>query len=106
MVHLQENGFTVDVRNVGDAELIAIKSENGIPPQLQGCHTGMVDGYLIEGHVPAGAMARLLEERPEVNGLTVPGMPPGSPGMESPNPVPYDVLTFDSRGQTTVFESH
>ncbi|MHC4089456.1 MAG: DUF411 domain-containing protein [Planctomycetota bacterium] len=92
------------MREVGDAELVQIKSEHGVPQQLAGCHTGVVDGYVIEGHVPADVMGRLLRERPDVIGLSVPGMPVGSPGMEGPNPVPYDVLTFDEGGQTEVYE--
>ncbi len=104
MGHLQENGFEVEVQEVGDAALSAMKSEHGVPEHLEGCHTGVVDGYVIEGHVPADVMTRLLRERPDVIGLSVPGMPPGSPGMESANPVPYNVITFDSSGQTEVYE--
>jgi hypothetical protein len=102
--HLQANGFEVEVKDVTNADLVRIKAENGVPSQLEGCHTGIVDGYVIEGHVPADVVSKLLEERPEVVGLAVPGMPPGSPGMESPNPQPYNVLTFDENGQTEVYE--
>jgi hypothetical protein len=105
VVHLQESGFEVDVKDVSNAELMNIKQANGISPELQGCHTALVDGYVIEGHVPADLIARLLEERPAVQGLTVPGMPVGSPGMESTYSEPYDVLTFDSRGETSVYAS-
>ena len=104
MGHLQENGYDVAVRDVDNAELVRIKSEHGVPSQLEGCHTGVIDDYVIEGHVPADVVARLLRERPDVVGLSVPGMPVGSPGMEGPNPVPYNVVTFDSRGQTEVYE--
>ena len=104
MGHLQANGYEVEIKDVTNAELVRIKAENGVPSQLEGCHTGMVDGYLIEGHVPADVVARLLEERPDVAGLSVPGMPMGSPGMEGPNPQPYNVLTFDENGQTEVYE--
>ncbi len=103
MGHLQDNGFTVDARDVTDAELNRIKAERGIPASLAGCHTGEVDGYLIEGHVDADQIHRLLKEKPAVAGLAVPGMPIGSPGMEGPNPEPYNVLTFDSEGRTQVY---
>ncbi len=104
MGHLQANGYEVEVKDVTNAELVRIKAENGVPRQLEGCHTGIVDGYVIEGHVPADVIARLLEERLDVAGLSVPGMPTGSPGMEGPNPQPYNVLTFDENGQTEVYE--
>jgi hypothetical protein len=80
--HLQANGYDVEVREVGNAELVQIKSEHGVPQELT--HTGIVDGYVIEGHVPADVVDRLLRERPDVIGLSVPGMPVGSPGMEGP----------------------
>ncbi len=67
------------------------------------CHTAIVEGYVVEGHVPAEYVKRLLEERPDVAGITVPGMPIGSPGMEGPHPQPYDVLSFDKAGRTAVF---
>jgi hypothetical protein len=102
--HLQANGYDVEVREVGNAELVQIKSEHGVPQELTGCHTGIVDGYVIEGHVPADVVDRLLRERPDVIGLSVPGMPVGSPGMEGPNPVPYNVVTFDGGGRTEVYE--
>ena len=70
---------------------------------MSSCHTALVDGYVVEGHVPAAAIARLLDQRPRVRGLTVPGMPIGSPGMEGDEPEPYDVMTFDERGRTSVF---
>ncbi len=98
MGHLQENGFEVEVRDVDGAGLSTIKHEHGVAAELQGCHTGIVDGYVIEGHVPADLIARLLDERPEVLGLSVPGMPVGAPGMEGPNPQPYTVYTFDGDG--------
>lgn len=66
----------------------------------------MVDGYLVEGHVPAGAIRKILAERPQVRGITVPSMGPGSPGMEGSRNIPYNVLTFDAKGQTTVCERH
>jgi len=74
-----------------------------VPPPLRECHTAIIDGYVIEGHVPVDAIARLLKEKPPITGLSVPGMPPGSPGMESSRPRPYSVLTFDRNGRTTEY---
>jgi len=102
--HLEDNGFSVikkDLRNVN-----AFKADYGVTPRLASCHTAVVDGYVVEGHVPAADIRRLLAERPAVKGLTVPGMPMGSPGMEGPRKDPYDVLTFDGHGNTTVFARH
>jgi len=101
--HLREHGFTVTERHEDD--LAPIKRRHGVPPTLEACHTGIVSGYVIEGHVPADLIDRLLRERPKIVGLAVPGMPAGSPGMESggEKPQPYQVLTFDAAGRTTVF---
>jgi hypothetical protein len=103
VVHLQENGFEVRLQHVPDAQLVEIKREYAVPPALEGCHTGVVGGYVVEGHVPADVLRQLLKEKPAVAGLVVPGMPAGSPGMEGPPPVPYDVLTFTRDGRTTVY---
>ena len=105
MGHLRSNGFTVTEQN--EADLAPVKRRLGVPSALESCHTGLVSGYVIEGHVPADLIDRLLRERPQVVGLAVPGMPTGSPGMESPGekPQPYQVLTFDTTGRTTVFAS-
>ncbi len=108
MVHLRQNGFKVKPIDLGsDAELMAVKSQNGVTPALASCHTALVDGYVIEGHVPADVIVKLLQERPDVKGLAVPGMPAGSPGMEDPSGRrdPYDVLAFDEMGKTSVYES-
>ena len=104
--HLQANGFTtrvMDVSNMAD-----LKAKHGIPGKAQSCHTALVDGYVLEGHVPAADVRRLLKERPAVAGLAVPGMPIGSPGMEVPSmkPMPYDVVSFDRQGQLRVYSSH
>ena len=74
-----------------------------MPQKLFSCHTGLVQGYVIEGHVPADLIHRLLKEKPPVLGLAVPGMPVGSPGMEGANPQPYEVLAFDKDGKTSVY---
>lgn len=102
--HLERNGFDVKATEVRD--VTPIKQSNGLPPQLASCHTAFVGGYLIEGHVPAADVRRLLETKPPVAGLAVPKMPIGSPGMEGPNPEPYEVLSFDSTGKTEVFSTH
>ena len=102
--HLGKNGYSVEIHNQYDVS--PIKSKMGVPRKLHSCHTAMVDGYVIEGHVPAADITRLLEERPAVKGLAVPGMPMGSPGMEGPRKDPYEVLTFQENGRTTVFAKH
>lgn len=86
----------------------AVKSRHAIPAALEACHTAILEGYLIEGHVPAKDLRRLLTERPDVKGLSVPGMPVGSPGMEVPGREAehYDVLTFDEEGRTSVFSQY
>ena len=81
----------------------AIKAKHGVPLRLRSCHTALVQGYVIEGHVPADAIARLLKEKSPVVGLAVPGMPIGSPGMAGSNPQPYDVLAFDQEGRVSVY---
>lgn len=84
-----------------------IKKQAGIPSSLAACHTATVDNYVVEGHVPAQDVKRLLRERPNVRGLSVPGMPVGSPGMERGNRVePYEVLTFTASGDTSVFAQY
>ena len=103
--HLQANGFTVKAHNVAD--IMPYKNANGVPLALGSCHTAKVDGYVIEGHVPAADIKRLLKERPKVLGLSVPGMPIGSPGMEQgSHKERYDVLTFDNAGKTSVYARH
>ncbi|HET7394559.1 MAG TPA: DUF411 domain-containing protein [Candidatus Binatia bacterium] len=74
-----------------------------MPEKLYSFHTAMVQSYVIEGHVPADLIHRLLNERPALAGLAVPGMPVGSPGMEGPNPQPYEVISFDKQGRTSVY---
>lgn len=106
MVHLQENGYQVDARNVsGWDELGQIRHDHGIPEEASGCHTAVVAGYTVEGHVPADIIDRLIAERPDIVGVTVPGMPEGSPGMEGPNPVPYNVWSVDRSGELRVYDS-
>jgi len=87
------------------SDLTPIKKKYGVPNALTACHTAIVDGYVVEGHVPADVILRLLKERPNVAGITVPGMPMGSPGMEGAYSESYDVLTFDQDGKTQVYTS-
>jgi hypothetical protein len=102
--HLQDNGFKVEAINRSDMN--DVKSEAGVPRQLASCHTAVIGGYVIEGHVPATDIKRLLKERPDVAGLTVPGMPMGSPGMEGHRKDRYEVLTFTRSGDTTTFSRY
>lgn len=102
--HLRDAGLEVTAIDVSDMQ--QIKADHGVPQQLSSCHTALVDGYVVEGHVPAGDVLRLLEERPQVTGLTLPGMPIGSPGMEGPNPESYVVYAFEANGSTRQFASH
>jgi hypothetical protein len=102
--HLKAAGFAVTVHEVADVS--AHKRRLGVPQRLASCHTAVVDGYTVEGHVPAADIKRLLLERPKATGLAVPGMPHGSPGMETGKREPYDVLLFDKAGKTTVYRSY
>lgn len=105
--HMREAGFRVKAHDVDQGALYRIKSRVGLTPALSSCHTALVDGYLVEGHVPAADVRRLLAERPDAAGLSVPGMPIGSPGMEMGATVePYDVLLIGRDGGTDVFASH
>ena len=102
--HMRHAGHRMKVIEMED--LTAIKKMTGVGDHLQSCHTAVVDGYVIEGHVPASEVARLLKEKPQARGLSVPGMPIGSPGMEGPDPETYDVLLFSKDGSTEVFATH
>ena len=102
--HLEANGFEVRATDVPDVN--PVKQMNGVPMELASCHTALVGGYVIEGHVPAADIRRLLAEKPPVVGLAVPGMPIGSPGMEGPRPERYRVIAFDAKRETTTFATH
>jgi hypothetical protein len=99
--HVQKAGFTCTVRDLPD--LTEVKASFGIPRALESCHTAQIGGYLVEGHVPADLIQKLLREKPTARGLAVPGMPIGSPGMEGGTPERYQVLLFDKAGTTRVF---
>jgi hypothetical protein len=101
--HVRKAGFAVtvkDVPNVGE-----VKSANGVPVDLASCHTALVGGYVVEGHVPADVMQKLLKEKPAVAGIAVAGMPVGSPGMEGSHSERYDVVAFEKGGKQRVFAS-
>ncbi len=102
--HMTDAGFKVEVREVEDLD--TVKNSAGVPERLRSCHTATIGGYTIEGHVPAVDVKRLLSAKPEVAGLSVPGMPSGSPGMEDGRHDAYDVMTFTRGGETTVFNRY
>lgn len=104
--HLREAGYSVEAVDIADyGQLSAKKREHGVPGEMGSCHTAVIDGYTIEGHVPAESIERLLRERPDIKGLAVPGMPIGSPGMEGPNPEVYQVIAFTESGERRVFDT-
>lgn len=102
--HLRQNGFQVNTHDVED--VTAARKKMGMPDRLGSCHTAKIGGYVVEGHVPAADIQRLLKEKPKALGLAVPSMPPGSPGMESATPVPYQTLVVRTDGTTQVFAQH
>lgn len=106
VAHLRKAGFTAEVVEVQD--LAPVREQYGVPFALSSCHTGVSGGYVFEGHVPVADVLRLLEEKPQARGLTVPGMPLGSPGMEVPNAEPeaFDTLLLLNDGTTRVFARH
>ncbi len=106
--YLEREGFTTDVVDVDQGELNDIKQQVGLRQELASCHTAFIDGYVIEGHVPAEDIRTLLEQRPDgVRGIAVPGMPIGSPGMEQGDRRdPYHVVAFDADGNAAIFSSH
>ena len=103
---MENHGYTVKVEDVPD--LVAVKNQYKVPPELQSCHTAIVDGYIVEGHVPAAEIERLLDERPDVAGIAVPGMPIGSPGMEvaGAEAQPFQVFTFSPSAGIDVFATY
>src|SRR5262245_55382030 len=102
--HLQQAGFAAKVVETRDVD--AVKRRLGVPAELASCHTAEVQGYVVEGHVPAPAIRRLLAERPQAVGLAVPGMPIGSPGMEGGAPETYEVVLFGPQGRRTFARYH
>jgi len=102
--HLRQSGFEVVAHDVDSVP--AARRKLGMPDRLGSCHSAKVGAYAIEGHVPAADIRRLLKEQPQALGLAVPSMPPGSPGMEGPRPVPFDTLLVGRDGATRVFARH
>ncbi|MDQ3207939.1 MAG: DUF411 domain-containing protein [Gemmatimonadota bacterium] len=104
--HIRANGFSPVVHD--QEEMDALKDEMGVPPDVRSCHTAIVDKYLIEGHVPASDIRRLLADRPKTLGLAVPGMPPLTPGMAPAGvkPKDFEVISFQPNGSTKVFARH
>lgn len=107
VAHLEANGFKTRIHDTGNA---AMRAQLGIPEKFGGCHTARVDGYALEGHVPAADIQRLLQQRPVAIGLAVPGMPVGSPGMDGPayggRRDPYSVMLIGKDGTAKVFQAH
>ena len=103
--HMRSAGFAV--KEVASPRMDLVKQEAGVPEALGSCHTAKVGGYVVEGHVPAADVRRMLAEKPAIRGLSAPGMPLGSPGMEGPYPAErYDVVSFDAQGRSAVFSKH
>lgn len=103
VAHLQENGFKVRSEMMDD--VTEIKRKENLPMKLASCHTAKINGYIVEGHVPAVAIRKLLAEKPNLKGISVPGMPMGSPGMEGSHKESFDVVSFDENGSEQVFMS-
>jgi hypothetical protein len=102
--HMEAAGFRVEVTDVDDVD--PVRKANGLPLNLASCHTALVGGYVVEGHVPASDVRRLLREKPAILGLAAPGMPAGSPGMDVPGSPPYDVLAVRRDGIASVYATH
>ncbi len=102
--HLKANGFDVNVQEVPSTA--EYRQKYGVPENLQSCHTATVNGYVLEGHVPAREIRRLLKTRPKAKGLAVPGMPAGSPGMEGSRSDAYSVILFDEAGRTSDYQKY
>ncbi|MCD2452096.1 MAG: DUF411 domain-containing protein [Methylicorpusculum sp.] len=102
--HLQQNGFQVNTHEMNDVP--AARKKMGMPDRLGSCHTARIGDYVIEGHIPAADIQRLLKEKPKALGLAVPSMPPGSPGMETAKPVPYETLLVQTDGNSRIFAKH
>ena len=101
--HMRAAGFDAAVREVADVR--TVRTANGVPEALWSCHTALVDGYAVEGHVPAADVRRLLAERPRARGLSAPGMPPSAPGMDMPG-TPYEVVLFGAPGGDRTWARH
>jgi len=103
VVHLQDNGYNVEKVDMTEEQLSLQKQKLGVPQELTSCHTAEIEGYVIEGHVPADVIEQLLTEKPDLVGLAIPGMPQGSPGMNGDLEGPLEVLAFDGQGNSWVY---
>ena len=101
MGHLRSNGFEVTAKDVQDIAKVTARLE--IPATLASCHVAVIDGYVFEGHIPADVIHKFLKEKPNLRGLVVPGMPMGSPGMEGPHKMAYDIYSIDHNGRKAVY---
>ena len=107
MEHLRARGFQVEANNVSDSQLGVIAIQSGVPGDLTSCHTAKVGGYIVEGHVPADDITRMLREKPAIAGIAVAGMPAGSPGMEQgATKQPFTTMAFTKDGKKSVFARH
>jgi hypothetical protein len=104
--HMKANGFDVQAMDVSSADVRAVSKAAGLKDEDASCHTAKIGNYTVEGHVPAADIKRLLNEKPAIAGLSAPGMPQGSPGMEQGTKEPYDVIAFKKDGTSTVFAKH
>jgi hypothetical protein len=102
--HMRANGFDLKVQEVESTA--EARRKHGVPDSLMSCHTGVVEGYSIEGHVPASDVLRLLKEKPKAKGLALPGMPSGSPGMEGMGGQEFAVMIFDEKGNSSIYKKH
>jgi hypothetical protein len=103
--HMKASGFEVKALDVEDIDVV--KKTYGVPPALTSCHTALVGGYVLEGHVPADSVKRMMSEKPAIAGIAVPGMPAGSPGMEVPGRKDaFSVISFDKTGKQAVYDKH
>jgi hypothetical protein len=100
IAYMKREGFSASVVDLND--LSDIKRSSGVPAKLESCHTALIGAYVIEGHVPADLVKKVLAEKTNISGLAVPGMPPGAPGMDT-GKAPYDVIAWDKAGRTSVF---
>jgi hypothetical protein len=104
--HLKANGFTVEAKDVSSEEVRAVSKAAGLKDDDTSCHTAKIGGYIVEGHVPASDIQRMLKEKPAIAGIAAPGMPQGSPGMEQGSKEPYEVVAFTKDGKTTLYAKH
>jgi hypothetical protein len=104
--HMKANGFDVQAMDVSSADVRAVSKAAGLKDEDASCHTAKIGNYIVEGHVPAADIKRMLNEKPAIAGLSAPGMPQGSPGMEQGSKEPYDVIAFKKDGTSTVYAKH